>query len=160
MLLDTALKVKNDLSPGKNPPRINTQSQQQQSQPPQLKLADPPKKDAKKKSFTTTFETIVPATAEVIESVKNNGNLTAPLATIDIDADIIDKEEGIEQAVVKIQAGVRGYLTRKNLRQVSMNDQSTHEPTTPVIPADTPKDEREYIYDLGLIIWYSILWQL
>lgn len=54
-------------------------------------------------------------------------NGPAPLATIDIDTDILEHDDTsenatqpgkdtIEEAVVKIQAGVRGFLTRKQLK--------------------------------------------
>src|SRR5205085_1814275 len=83
--------------------------------PPPLKVTLP----GEPRVYTTTYETTITPSPELDTKAK----IVAPLATIEVDADITDYSrdvtpapEEIENAVVKIQAGVRGYLTRKNLK--------------------------------------------
>lgn len=78
--------------------------------------SEPP--GAKLRAYTTTFETTIAAQPQepVAEFVPDTND------TITIDADIAEDGEHAlseqENAVIKIQAGVRGYLAREKVKHM------------------------------------------
>ncbi|CAG2170529.1 unnamed protein product, partial [Oppiella nova] len=86
-------------------------------------------KDKDKTVYTTTFETQVDAPPphpleERFQDIQ--------LDEIEVETNLFAPE--VEDAVIKIQAGVRGYLVRKQVKELKNNAVNDDEEDTPVVP--------------------------